>query len=206
MSDDPREAIITAARRAFYERGYDDTSFTDLARLSGIPKGNFYYYFKSKQEVLTAVLDARLRDAKRALASWEATLATPRDRLARFVHMLTASRDDLIRYGCPMGSLLIELGKKHDALQETAFEPMQMYVDWVARQLELAGQTGAAARTLAIRLLARCQGAVVVAQAYRDPAVLDAEVESIRAWVDELVGSPQGQEKRERKTSKLNRR
>ena len=111
MQKSARDRIVAAARRTFYERGFEDTSFADLAKAAGIPKGNFYYHFKSKAELLDAVLEARTASVEAALREWDEALPTPLARLRRFVAMMTAERDDLVRYGCPMGSLLTELGK-----------------------------------------------------------------------------------------------
>ena len=40
-----RQRIIEAADNLFYRRGYNQTSFQDISDATGIPRGNFYYYF-----------------------------------------------------------------------------------------------------------------------------------------------------------------
>lgn len=188
MSIDSREQIVTVARRAFYERGFDETSFADLARLSGIPKGNFYYHFRSKADLLSAVLEARKADIDTALEQWAQTLPSPAARLKRFVAMMTAEGEDLSRYGCPLGSLLTELGKKHDALPPELRVLVETYVSWLTGQFTSAGESKASARVLAIRLLSRCQGAVVVAHAYHDSKILRQEARDIERWIDGQIG------------------
>ena len=47
-----RARIIEAADELFYKRGYNQTSFSDIADITGIPRGNFYYYFKTKEGIL----------------------------------------------------------------------------------------------------------------------------------------------------------
>lgn len=187
MSIDAREQIVTVARRAFYERGFDETSFADLARLSGIPKGNFYYHFRSKAELLAAVLEARKADAIAALEAWEQSLPSANARLKRFLNMMTAERDDLIRFGCPLGSLLTELGKTHDELHRQNLVIVDTYVEWLAKQFLSSGHTKASSRALALRLLSRCQGAVVLAHAYHDSKILRQEVRDIESWIDQQV-------------------
>jgi TetR/AcrR family transcriptional regulator, transcriptional repressor for nem operon len=54
-----RERIVAAADRLFYERGFQATSFSDIAEAAGVPKGNFYYYFKTKDALLEGVIDWR---------------------------------------------------------------------------------------------------------------------------------------------------
>ncbi len=184
MTETSREKIVSAARRTFYERGFEDTSFADLAKASGVPKGNFYYHFKSKAELLDAVMQARTDMVERALASWDEQLPAPRDRLQRFVRMMTIEKDDLVRFGCPMGSLLTELGKKRDPdLYARARSLLDLYIAWGTRQFQLAGHAKKAAHALSVRLLSRCQGAVLIAHAYADAKLLDTEVRNIQDWV-----------------------
>ncbi|QKQ25233.1 TetR/AcrR family transcriptional regulator [Candidatus Reidiella endopervernicosa] len=66
-----RQRIVEAANELFYHKGFNQTSFAEVAEKSGIPKGNFYYYFKSKDELLASVIDDRLAQTKTMLASWE---------------------------------------------------------------------------------------------------------------------------------------
>src|SRR5689334_24081192 len=52
-----REAIVIAAMRLMHVHGYYATSLDDVLRESGVGKGNFYYYFRSKEELGYAILD-----------------------------------------------------------------------------------------------------------------------------------------------------
>ncbi|HEY7886322.1 MAG TPA: helix-turn-helix domain-containing protein, partial [Cellvibrionaceae bacterium] len=54
------EKIVAAADRLFYERGFDATSFADIAEAVQISRGNFYYHFKTKDDILDAVIARRL--------------------------------------------------------------------------------------------------------------------------------------------------
>ncbi|MEB7886554.1 TetR/AcrR family transcriptional regulator [Serratia fonticola] len=50
-----RAEILQAASELFQEIGYESTSVDSIVRSAGIAKGTFYYYFKSKDEVLAAL-------------------------------------------------------------------------------------------------------------------------------------------------------
>ena len=52
-----RLEIIGAARRLFEKHGYESTTVEAIIKESGIAKGTFYYYFKSKKEILDALVD-----------------------------------------------------------------------------------------------------------------------------------------------------
>ena len=53
-----RQRIVDAADSLFYRRGYNQTSFQDISDATGIRRGNFYYYFKTKYEILESVFSA----------------------------------------------------------------------------------------------------------------------------------------------------
>ncbi len=52
--DERRNEIIQTAINLFIEKGYDACSVNDILKAVGIAKGTFYYYFKSKEDVLDA--------------------------------------------------------------------------------------------------------------------------------------------------------
>ena len=52
-----RNELMDAAEQLFIEKGYEHTSASDIIRKVGVAQGTFYYYFKSKDEILTAVID-----------------------------------------------------------------------------------------------------------------------------------------------------
>ncbi len=57
-----RKELVEAAERLFRENGWEQTSVSDIVRKVGVAQGTFYYYFKSKDEVLDAVLEHYLKD------------------------------------------------------------------------------------------------------------------------------------------------
>ncbi|HEX4939408.1 MAG TPA: helix-turn-helix domain-containing protein [Candidatus Kapabacteria bacterium] len=58
--DEKRDEIVAAARLLFVEEGYEATSISRLASAAGVAPNTIYWYFKDKDEVLVAVLDAEL--------------------------------------------------------------------------------------------------------------------------------------------------
>lgn len=55
--DSTREKILKAAASLFHEFGYNGTSVQDIVTKANVPKGSFYNYFKSKEELAIAVSD-----------------------------------------------------------------------------------------------------------------------------------------------------
>jgi AcrR family transcriptional regulator len=67
--EERRNEILDAAEMLFFTKGYGKTTVNDVLNAIGIAKGTFYYYFKSKEEVMDAVvmrfIDAGVVAAKR---------------------------------------------------------------------------------------------------------------------------------------------
>lgn len=54
--DDRRNEILNTAEKLFHAKGYDKCTVNDILKEVNIAKGTFYYYFKSKKEVLDSVV------------------------------------------------------------------------------------------------------------------------------------------------------
>jgi len=179
-----REEIVRAADRLFHEGGYDHTAFSDIAAAVGISRGNFYYHFKAKDEILAAVIARRAADTRAMLARWEAAWTDPAARIRAFIHILLAHGDSILRHGCPVGTLCQELAKLGHAAQPAAAGIFTLFRDWLARHFALLGRA-ADADALALHLLARTQGVATLAVAFQDEGFLRAEVALMEAWLAE---------------------
>ena len=178
-----QQRIVAAADRLFYQRGYNQTSFSDIADAAEIPRGNFYYHFKSKDQILGAVIDARMAAIAVMLEQWQCDIAAPRDRLKRFVQILRKEEQNVLRYGCPMGSLTMELAKNQLALQTHAAQMFGLFLDWLQQQFAALG-SGEDSHSLALRLLAETQGIAIVGNVYKDSAFLEREAQRLTQWLD----------------------
>jgi AcrR family transcriptional regulator len=180
-----RQRIVEAANLLFYQRGYNQTSFSDIAAAAEVPRGNFYYYFKTKDDILEAVIEDRMELLRGLLPRWEAEYPDPKGRLKRFVEILLNEEHNILRYGCPMGTLNGELAKGQPELQAKVGAMFEFFRAWLEREFKALG-FGDQSRDLALQILAANQGVTVVSNVYRDRRFLQREVERLKAWVDAL--------------------
>jgi AcrR family transcriptional regulator len=183
-----RDQIIDAADRLFYRQGYENTSFTDIADVVKISRGNFYFHFKTKDEILDAVIDARLAGTQSMLDRWEGEGSGPEDRIRSFIQMLIANHADIKRYGCPVGTLCGELAKLNHASKAEANKLFTLFRTWLRKQFELLGRK-ADADDLAMHLLARSQGVATLANAFQNDSFIKKEVEQMSEWLRSCVNS-----------------
>ena len=177
-----RDQIVEAADRLFYRQGYEHTSFADIADAVQISRGNFYYHFKTKDEILDAVIVARLAGTRAMLERWEIEGKDPADRIRSFIDILIANRADIKRYGCPVGTLCGELAKLNHAAQGEATKLFTLFRTWLRRQFALLGRDDA--DTLAMHLLARSQGVATLASAFGDEKFIRQEVKQMVDWLE----------------------
>ena len=100
-----RDRIIETADRLFYQQGFEATSFADIASAVGISRGNFYHHFKTKDDILDAVINQRLANTEQMLDHWEVTGNDPAERIRSFIHILIVNGEKIRKFGCPVGTL-----------------------------------------------------------------------------------------------------
>ncbi len=180
-----RKKIIDTADALFYQQGFAHTSFTDISDALGMSKGNFYYYFKTKDDILNAVIKKRSEAIRLDLEQWDKLESEPRKRLKKYVAMLTASQDVIAKYGCPVGSICSELSKLHHENLNNASEMFEVYRQWLEEQFRQLGYKKEA-RILSLRLLSRGQGIALITSTYNDKVFFQHEIAEIMAWIENL--------------------
>ncbi|MBB6562982.1 AcrR family transcriptional regulator [Acidovorax soli] len=177
-----RQRIVEQADRLFYERGFENTAFADIAGALGISRGNFYYHFKTKDEILAAVIAHRRVQTQAMLDAWAQAAHTPADRLQCFAQMMVDNREAIQRFGCPVGTLCAELAKLDHPAQADAGMVFGQFRQWLRVQFVALGRSHDA-DTLAMHLLARSQGIASLANAFRDETFIHREVAQLTAWI-----------------------
>ncbi len=185
-SERTRQRIVESANRLFYHQGYHNTSFTEIVASAGVPRGNIYYYFKTKDEILKAAIEYRLGRISLMLEGWNGEFRTPIERLHRFVEVLEDSSNVVSRYGCPMGSLNMELGKADLNLQKHAEALFDLFENWLTDQFSELGYAGRA-QELALRVIAIGQGINMITHLHHDPLLLKKERDRLKDWIDKLA-------------------
>lgn len=181
--DQTRAQIVASARQLFYEHGFDGASFSSIVDATGLLRGNIYHYFKSKDDLLLAVVESRLAEFGELLRQWEAAHPEPCQRLLAFTGMITGRSGDLVQYGCPIGTLNSELGKDRKDLQDVARSLFDLFRDWLAAQFAALGHPQPA--QAALHLLGRAQGVALLGHVYRDEDLLTREIGELRRWIGE---------------------
>ena len=179
-----RERLVGAATQLLHQQGIERTTLADIAKAADVPVGNVYYYFKTKDEVIAAVIEAHAQQIKTTLASIDTHHRSPKSRLKALVREFTAASEIVAQHGCPLGSLCSELGKRVKQPSFAAAELMRLPVEWAETQFRALGRRDA--HDLALDLLAAYEGSALLANTMRDPNVLSRAARRLNHWIDTL--------------------
>lgn len=182
-----RQRIVAAADQLFYQQGYANTSFSDIANSVDISRGNFYYHFKTKDEILSAVIDKRLLDIQDMLNDWELANNDPKKNILCYIEMLISNQGNIKNHGCPVGVMCNELIKTDHLMQSEAIKMQTLFLDWLIHQFKQLGYSKKIAQQHAMHLLSREQGIASITHSFEDTTFLTREIELLRQWLDGIV-------------------
>jgi TetR/AcrR family transcriptional repressor of nem operon len=180
-----RLALVRAALELFAEKGYGATTIADILRRADANSGSLYHFFPGKQDLLLAVLASYRAGIGPMLLepAWDGVA----DPIERIFALLASYRRALAQtdctYGCPIGSLALEIHDPDPAVREALADN---FTAWVAAVEGCVSQARARldphvdARSTAELVLAVMEGAVMQARTHRDIACFDRAVAQLR--------------------------
>ena len=185
MTKNTRLRIVDAAMELFWLKGYGSTSIADILSRSQVNSGSLYYFFPGKQDVLIAVLEA-YRDGIGPMLL-EPAWSGVDDPVERVFALLGSYRRALVEtdctYGCPIGSLALELHEPDPPVRELMAANFRAWVDGVEGCLQQARgrfREGTDLRPLAELALNVMEGGVMQSRTFRDIGPFDRAVAQLR--------------------------
>ena len=187
-----REKLIETAAALFARQGYNATGMADILKAAGVHRGSLYHAFPAKKDLLLAVLERYLAGLEaRVVAPAFAGIADPIERvfalLGRYRRFLEETQ---CRFGCPIGSLALELHGADDEIRALLAANFRAWAGHVERCLAEAGDRLPAdldRPALARFVLVTMEGAVMLARTERDFAPFDEAVAVLRDYFDRVA-------------------
>lgn len=191
MVPDTKERIVHAALQLFARKGYASTSVADILDAAKVNAGSLYHFFPGKQDVLLAVLGAYLQGIRPMLLepAWEGV----NDPIERVFALLAHYRDYLSRtectYGCPIGSLALEIHEPDPAVRALLAANFNAWIAAIESCFIEAGDRLPAdtdRHALAIFALTTMEGGVMLSRTERSEDGFDASVRMFRDFIERL--------------------
>ena len=197
-ADATRGRILLAALQLFATKGYQSTSIADILQRAEAHSGSLYHFFPTKQDLLLAVLES-YRDGIGPMLlapAWQGIS----DPIERVFALLGAYRRALestqCTYGCPIGSLALELHEPDPAVRELLAANFRGWVGHVRACFEAARERlprGQDPEQLAVFALTTMEGAVMQSRTHRSLAAFDASVAALRDYLQRLEADARGE-------------
>jgi len=183
-----RDQILDAAARLIHLRGYHCTSLDDVLRESGVGKGNFYYYFKSKEDLGYAIIDRVMQAfiARTLDPVFADSGADPVAQIHQFLdRVLESQRQRNCVGGCPIGNLASELSDVHEGFRQRLAGIFEVWRSKLTEVLGRCENEGLAIRdfdpsAVAQFLVAALEGAILLTKVTKDIAIMERCVEQLK--------------------------
>jgi AcrR family transcriptional regulator len=167
-----------------HEQGVHPTTLAEVAERADVPAGNVYYYFKTKEDLVRAVVDDYVGQADALLAEFD-RLRSPASRLKGLTRGWLDVADTVADHGCPVGSLCAELNRCDGPLGTAGAEILVRITEWCEAQFRQLGQRDA--RDLALALLSGIQGSALLANTFHDASIMKRQTRHLERWIDSLA-------------------
>ncbi|HEY3132891.1 MAG TPA: TetR/AcrR family transcriptional regulator [Acidobacteriota bacterium] len=190
-----RDRILQSAIDLFWEKGYANTGMAELLRRAKVNSGSFYYFFKSKEDLLLAVLDryAEMLQPVLLVPVWKKT----RDPVSRIFGLLARYRELILMtdctYGCPIGRLALEIDPEQREVHKKIAMNFDGWADAVQSCLDDAGERlppELDRRKLSRFVLTVMEGGVMQSRSHRSVKPFDMAVEQLRDYFSRIMSTP----------------
>jgi TetR/AcrR family transcriptional repressor of nem operon len=192
-----RTRLVLTAMQLFWEKGYNSTSIADVLQTAKVNSGSLYHFFPSKSDLLAAVLDLYHDGIEPMLLepAWKGV----KDPIEKIFALLARYRKSLSDtecfYGCPIGSLALELHEPDLPVRNRLVKNFEAWIDAVERCLDeckalLPPELDR--RELAQFVLTSMEGGVMQARTFRDIEYFDGAVRQLRQYFNHLLQEPRG--------------
>jgi TetR/AcrR family transcriptional regulator, transcriptional repressor for nem operon len=186
-----RSRLVLTAMRLFWDKGYNSTSIADVLQTAKVNSGSLYHFFPSKADLLVAVLTSYHQGIRPMLLepAW-AAVGDPIDKIFALLARYRKSLSDTgCSYGCPIGSLALELHEPDEPVRQLLARNFSAWIDAIVECLQEAKgrfSPGVDRRELAQFVLTTMEGGVMQARTFRDIAYYDAAVRQLRLYFKHL--------------------
>jgi TetR/AcrR family transcriptional repressor of lmrAB and yxaGH operons len=183
---DSRAKMIHAAAELFRQRGYHATTFSDVVRDSGAPRGSTYFHFPGGKAELAREAIARAGDELEEMTAQAARHAGDPASLVRALAQILADRLERSGYqsGCPIATLVLELAPGDEELSAALDAAFAAWRAALVTRLEPLGLAPGRAAALAGLTIAALEGALVLSRAARSTDPFTTTTEALVSAID----------------------
>ncbi|MBW8334209.1 MAG: TetR/AcrR family transcriptional regulator [Prolixibacteraceae bacterium] len=181
-NDEVREQVVQAARLVFARFGYKKTALDDIAREARKGKSTIYYYFKSKDEIFKAVIDAETEIRKQAIQEQINQISDSKLKLKTYIYVRMQTLKMVVNYYEAIKNDLLDNLYFVNNFRNEHFENEIMQIKYLLFEGIEKGEFSIANPELTAKTI------VTILQGFEVPLILkNLTDEEIRKSVDEML-------------------
>lgn len=182
-----KEKLICATIQLMSKRGFESMGINSILEAADVSKSNFYYHFKSKEELCLAALDAM---SNQLLSSYvdpilSDTKLSPKKRLQKLISFFKEKMTEAeCCGGCPFTNLAAETSDFYPGFRERISKHYTDYADRLASCYEEGVQKGEFTEKIkstqaAQMILSLMNGTLLMAQLQKDLSIIDSNTKAL---------------------------
>jgi len=185
-----KQIIIENIIEHIHLHGFAQTSMNDIIALTGVKKGNLYFHFKSKEELILQAL-------KEAQRQYQEYLDKHTRRVSHPISKIEAMLDAVFEYhskrkfigGCIFGNTATEMADKHPEFREFINTVFKQWIQWIENQLEEGIAMGilkneTPVQELSHHIIAALEGGILLAKVSKDKKDLYHAIQCIKTLLN----------------------
>ena len=160
-----KEKILNSAYKFFYEKGFNATSIDDILKDAKLNKGSLYHLFKSKKEVLLAVIEEKIAYN---LEQKYKDIAMAKQPLKYLEEKLLTTDSFDFKHGCALNNLVQEMSPVDEDVSNAllkVYNDLEYYYFLALRDKDISNKDK---KILSKMMVATVEGAIMASKAAQD--------------------------------------
>ncbi len=165
VSEERKAQIINAAEDVFTQKGFNEARMDDIADETGLSKGTLYLYFKSKDDLITAILDRMFQFEFKQMADLNSANLSAADTIWKMTDILAKDILGFMRLA-PIVYQFLALAFRNKYVQKALKKYINQYIAVITPIIEQGIKSGefrkVDAREVAIAISAIIEGTLLL--------------------------------------------
>lgn len=182
----PKLKLISTAADLVYKQGWNATGINQILGEAQVPKGSFYYYFQSKEDLGVAIIKHHSEQFEQIYSKTilNDTLTGRQGIENYFLEAIAQFKANGLRWGCPVGSFSNEVADTTAKIADACREFMTRFFAVLQSSIERGQKDGSIkakqdSMTLALELTAIWQGALLCMKTLRSNVPLEVAISAV---------------------------
>ncbi len=180
-----KQLILNSIIEHVHLCGVNETSMGDIIAISGVKKGNLYFYFKNKEELILETLKEAHRRYQEYLSQNTAHVSDPLEKIEAMINAVVDYHTRRkFKGGCIFGNTALEMADKSSKYRAFIHDVFSQWIAWIRTHLETAITMGlmehsTPVQELSVHIIAALEGGIMLSKVTKNADALNAAVRGI---------------------------